>query len=123
MFVQVGSGERFGSDAGGPVDNVDTVPFSDEEDRDGDDEWEDVEEWNHVSHVFRQQRWVMLTCHVAGLMTRVRDRERALSGDMISDLGPVIDPLNHNCISVYNKRKAMGHLHRYFLKLLLLSLS
>ena len=40
-------------------------------------------------------------------MTRVRDRERALSGDMISDLGPVIDPLNHNCISVYNKRKAM----------------
>ena len=40
-------------------------------------------------------------------MTRVRDRERALSGDMISDLGPVIDPLNHNCITVYNKRKAM----------------
>ena len=45
------------------MDNVDTVPFSDEEDRDGDDEWEDVEEWNHVSHVFRQQRWV--TCHVS----------------------------------------------------------
>ena len=63
VCVQVGSGERFGSDAGGPVDNVDTVPFSDEEDRDGDDEWEDVEEWNHVSHVFRQQRWV--TCHVS----------------------------------------------------------
>ena len=63
--MQVGSGERFGSDAGGPVDNVDTVPFSDEEDRDGDDEWEDVEEWNHVSHVFRQQRWVRLTCHVS----------------------------------------------------------
>ena len=31
-------------------------------------------------------------------------RHRTLSGDMISNLGPMVDPLNHNCISVYNKR-------------------
>ena len=41
---------------------------------DADDEWEDVDDWGADSRV---------TC---------------------SSLGPVLDPLNHNSISVYNKR-------------------
>ena len=48
--------------------------FCDEDNLDADDEWEDVDDWGGDSRG---------TC---------------------SSLGPVVDPLNHNCISVYNKR-------------------
>ena len=48
IIAKVGSGERFGSEAG------ESDPFSDEDpddihDNDGDDEWEDVEEWQQVN--------------------------------------------------------------------------
>ena len=48
--------------------------FCEEDNLDADDEWEDVDDWGGESRG---------TC---------------------SSLGPVLDPLNHNCISVYNKR-------------------
>ena len=138
----MGSGERFGSDADEPLDTAGA--FSDEEDgdeqdNDGDDEWEDVEvrgvmrrcrlqtiqhqEWRVANNVYSHQRYV--TSH--DLITdkdhgedltppsfRDADRKRTFSGDMINDLGPVIDPLNHNCISVYNKRNCLLHFHITF---------
>ena len=128
----MGSGERFGSDADEPLDTA--VNFSDEDvgddedqDNDGDDEWEDIEvimelsainiiidhkEWRAANNVYNHQRYVthdLITdrSHDEDLTPptfRDSDRKRTFSGDMINDLGPVIDPLNHNCISVYNKR-------------------
>ena len=70
-FTKVGSGERFGSDAGAETDEL----LSDDDNLGADDEWEDVEDWRVTS-----------------------------STSKINKLGPVLDPLNHNCISVYNKR-------------------
>lgn len=109
-FTKVGSGERFGSETEGGVDESD--PFSDEDhedDNDGDDEWEDVEEWQHVNSNHRmvtsQQRYMMTEHDIMDDdIHDSLDRQRTLSGDIMNNLGPVIDPLNHNCISVYNKR-------------------
>ena len=139
----MGSGERFGSDADEPLDTAGAFSDEedgDDRDNDGDDEWEDVEvrvivengsaassiqhqEWRVANNVYSHQRYV--TSH--DLITdrdhdedltppsfRDADRKRTFSGDMINDLGPVIDPLNHNCISVYNKRQCLLHFHITF---------
>ena len=139
----MGSGERFGSDADEPLDTAgafsDEEDGDDDQDNDGDDEWEDVEvrrilllitlyniqhqEWRVANNVYSHQRYVtshdLITdkVHDEDLTPpsfRDPDRKRTFSGDMINDLGPVIDPLNHNCISVYNKRNCLLHFHISF---------
>ena len=101
-FTKVGSGERFGSESGtGEKENEisdDDLDDTNNEDNDGDDEWEDVEDWRHANHHHRYAPRDNVD------MYNGNDRQRCVSGDIINSLGPILDPLNHNSISVYNKR-------------------
>ena len=74
-FTKVGSGETFGSDTGAEAEEIP----SDDDNLEADDEWEDLDDWRMESGV-------------------------TSSSSRINQLGPVLDPLNHNCVSVYNKR-------------------
>ena len=110
-FTKVGSGERFGSEAGSGRGNQiheisdDEVEEDTHNDDDGDDEWEDVEEWRHVNN---HHRYVINRDIIDKLHDDDEDshdeRRRYVSGDLINNsVGPIIDPLNHNCVSIYNK--------------------
>ena len=106
-FTKVGSGERFGSESGTGVDEKeneisdDDLDDTNNDDNDGDDEWEDVEDWRQTNYHHRYAT-APRDNHIDGYDRN--ERQRYVSGDIINNLGPITDPLNHNCISVYNKR-------------------